>query len=146
MLTSKRAQVDGDNSQHGICIIILSCFAHFYTHCPASHPVCLVFLCNALLPTASYWTFCNTEYLTVSVCSVAGHKAFCQFREKCMCKGCALIRLSQQVSKSQVRLRRQKDMEVDMVQLSPSQVEEHQQTPGESTNSCECRYMKGITA
>ena len=40
-----------------------------------------------------------------------------------MCKGCTLIRCNQQVSKNQVRLRRQKDMEVDFVHLTAGSVE-----------------------
>ena len=47
-----------------------------------------------------------------------------------MCKGCTLIRCNQKVSKSQVRLRRQKDMEVDLVRMAAGSVEHHQDMRG----------------
>ncbi|KAK7112460.1 uncharacterized protein [Littorina saxatilis] len=69
-------------------------------------------------------SFCKLHGYLVNV---KGHKPFCQFREKCTCKGCVLIRCNQQVSKSQVRLRRQKDMEVDMAQMTtcPAPLDAH---------------------
>ncbi|KAL8561784.1 hypothetical protein ACOMHN_010718 [Nucella lapillus] len=55
--------------------------------------------------------FCRIHGFPVSL---KGHKALCQFRERCMCTGCTLIRCNQRVSKNQVKLRRLKNFEADL--------------------------------
>ncbi|KAK7507267.1 hypothetical protein BaRGS_00001202 [Batillaria attramentaria] len=65
-------------------------------------------------------SFCKIHGFLVSV---KGHKTFCQFRERCQCAGCHLIRCNQEVSKSQVRLRRQKDIEAEFVTMATSTVD-----------------------
>ncbi|XP_025111753.1 uncharacterized protein LOC112574729 isoform X2 [Pomacea canaliculata] len=65
-------------------------------------------------------SFCKIHGFAISV---KGHKSYCRFREGCMCKGCNLIRCNQEISKNQVRLRRQKDMEAELLPVATSTME-----------------------
>ncbi|XP_025090051.1 uncharacterized protein LOC112561663 [Pomacea canaliculata] len=64
--------------------------------------------------------FCKIHGVDIGI---TGHKSYCIYREGCLCKGCNFIRRRQEISKLQARLRRQKDMDAELVAIATGTIE-----------------------